>query len=856
MSFSLSGFVIAGGVNNQQNVDKSLQNCLSLMPCPKTLILGQGEYILPESPKIYIDGLTANKKTFTLNRIAQQLRNVLDYNFKAFILVDDKTLANIKVLVKTKVKHDKTHDLPVLGNDESYRLNITQQGILIEAPSSFGALHGLTSLVQLITIPGEHKTLDNTSLITHPKQLPNLLIDDIPRFKWRGLLIDSVRHFIPVNVIKRQLDGMAAAKLNVFHWHLTDDQGWRYESKTYPKLHQLASDGLYYSHKEIKDVVSYASHLGIRVVPELDLPGHASAIAVAYPDLITEKKLYSMQRQWGVFEPLLDIANPKTYVFIDKLIAELAGLFPDQYLHIGGDEVNPKQWQQSDNINALMLTHNLENSDAVHSFFNSKLQKILAEHQRKMMGWDEIFHEDLPNDIVIQSWRGLQSLNIIANAGYQVLLSAGYYIDQPQNTSYHYLNDPLANLMISDKSTKSLEPVNNQAFNNWQTWSFNIPRFKGSAVKGLLTLMSDKKTDQLKGFLKLNDQFHKQVNIHASHNNRQDKFITFSYDSWMGPMYFELSLLTDSLEGFSLIGNSYYPIDQGSFKQKGEVVIDLQPPLVIEKSDNVLGGEATLWSEMLDEKNIDLRAWPRLFAIAERLWSPKEVVNSDYMYQRLMGIDDYAANIIGLKHQAQQRLGFANLLNKSSADTSVNDEKLKASSLAQKSTETLEDIKLLKILAEATEPAHYYTRHHLKYLQNEYHQNAALDNFVDYLPVESFTIINLHNELTNYQQGNKLSLFKIREKLLTWNENTHLLPALIKQHNKLAPIALAVAHLQKFNQLSLQIVNQCLSDKLYKVQEAMLLDDKLITLQEQSAELVIAGIPFTRRLLKSCQLKT
>jgi hexosaminidase len=856
VSFSLNGLAIANGLENLQIVEKSHRNCLSLMPCPKTLTVGDGHYLLPESPKIFIDGLTANKKTFALNRVAQQFKNVVDYDFKEFILVDDKALANIKVRLQTKIQHDKMHDLPVLGNDESYRLNITQQGVLIDASTSFGALHGLTTLVQLMAIPAKNDTTHKKPLLRQKKQLPIVNIHDTPRFKWRGLLVDSVRHFIPINAIKRQLDGMAAAKLNVFHWHLTDDQGWRYESKTYPKLHQLASDGFYYSHKEIKDVVSYASHLGIRVVPELDLPGHASAIAVAYPDLITEKKLYSMQRQWGVFEPLLDIANPKTYVFIDKLIAELAGLFPDQYLHIGGDEVNPKQWQQSDNINALMLAHNLENSDAVHSFFNSRLQKILAEHQRKMMGWDEIFHKDLPNDIVIQSWRGLQSLNLIADAGYQVLLSAGYYIDQPQNTSYHYRNDPLANLMISDKSTKSLEPVNNQAFNNWQTWSFNIPRLKGSAVKGSLTLMSDKKTDQLKGFLKLNDQYHKQVNIHASHNNRQDKLITFSYDSWMGPMYFELSLLTDSLEGFSLIGNSYYPIDQGSFIQKGEVVIDLQPPLVIEKSDNVLGGEATLWSEMLDEKNIDLRAWPRLFAIAERLWSPKEVVNSDYMYQRLMGIDDYAANIIGLKHQAQQRLGFANLLNKSSADTSVNDEKLKASSLAQKSTETLEDIKLLKILAEATEPAHYYTRHHLKYLQNEYHQNAALDNFVDYLPVESFTIINLHNELTNYQQGNKLALFKIREKLLTWNENTHLLPALIKQHNKLAPIALAVAHLQKFNQLSLQIVNQCLSDKLYKVQEAMLLDDKLITLQEQSTELVIAGIPFTRRLLKYCQLKT
>jgi hexosaminidase len=221
-----------------------------------------------------------------------------------------------------------------------------------------------------------------------------------------------------------------------------------------------------------------------------------------------------------------------------------------------------------------------------------------------------------------------------------------------------------------------------------------------------------------------------------------------------------------------------------------------------------------------------------------------------------MDIDVYAANIIGLQHQAQQRLGFANLLNKSPADTSVNDEKLKASSLAQKSTETLEDIKLLKILAEAIEPAHYYTRHHHKYQQNEYHQKAALDNFVDYLPVESFAIINLHNDLTNYQRGDTLALLKIKNKLLKWYNNTDLLPQLIKQHTKLASIAVTVAHLQKFNQLSLHIVNQCLSGEPYNNQEAMLLDDKLLTLQEQSTELVIAGIPFTRRLLKYCQLKT
>ena len=269
----------------------------------------------------------------------------------------------------------------------------------------------------------------------------------------------------------------------------------------------------------------------------------------------------SWKKHWGVFEPLLDVSDDKVYQFIDTLVAELASLFPDSYLHIGGDEVNPKQWLMNSDIKELMAEKELADSYDLHRYFNARVQKILAKHQRKMMGWDEIFHQDLPEDILIQSWRGLESLNLIAASGYNGLLSTGYYIDQPQSTAYHYRNEPLANIAADKLMSEINTKVNINNSDAWQTWSLTIPRLKGSAVKGSLTLVYNKTTD-LTGYLKLNNNHYKTLVMHTSLADLAQKQVSFSLDTWMGPMYVELNLAkAEKLSGKVLIGNSYYPVE-------------------------------------------------------------------------------------------------------------------------------------------------------------------------------------------------------------------------------------------------------------------------------------------------------
>ena len=183
--------------------------------------------------------------------------------------------------------------------------------------------------------------------------MPAISIDDSPRFPWRGLMIDVSRHFIPLDVLKRNLDGMAAVKLNVFHWHLSDNQGFRVESKKFPKLHELGSDGLYYTQDEVRDLIAYARERGIRVVPEFDMPGHSTAWFVGYPELASGPGPYEIERKWGVFDPAMDPTREETYKFLDEFIGEMARLFPDQFFHIGGDEVNGKQWDANPKIQAV-----------------------------------------------------------------------------------------------------------------------------------------------------------------------------------------------------------------------------------------------------------------------------------------------------------------------------------------------------------------------------------------------------------------------------------------------------------------------------------------------------------------------
>jgi len=319
-----------------------------------------------------------------------------------------------------------------LGEDESYKLEVTSSGAQLNAPTTLGVMRGLQTFLQLVEMTPQGFAV------------PSVTIEDKPRFAWRGLMIDVGRHFMRVEVIKRNLDGMAAVKMNVFHWHLSENQGFRVESKRFPKLQEMGSDGMYYTQDQVRDVIAYAHDRGIRVVPEFDMPGHSTSWFVGYPDLASAPGPYTIERKWGVFDPAMDPTRESTYKFLDAFIGEMAKLFPDQFFHIGGDEVNGKQWDANPKIQEFMRAHNLKNNADLQAYFNTRIQKIVAKHGKTMEGWDEILRPDLPKTIVIQSWRGQQSLADAARQGYRGLLSSGYYLDLMGSAESHYAVDPFA----------------------------------------------------------------------------------------------------------------------------------------------------------------------------------------------------------------------------------------------------------------------------------------------------------------------------------------------------------------------------------------------------------------------------
>jgi hexosaminidase len=319
-------------------------------------------------------------------------------------------------------------EFPALGEDESYTLDVSDTEARIKAATAEGAIHALATFAQLIQ-PGPDGF-----------QVAGVHIEDRPRFPWRGLMLDVCRHWMPVEVIKRNLEAMAAVKLNVLHWHLSEDQGFRVESKRYPRLHQLGSNGDYYTQDQIREIVAYARDRGIRVVPEFDVPGHSGAWFPGYPELASGPGPFVLGGRSG---SEMDPSKESTYTFLDGFIGEMAQLFPDPYYHIGGDEVNPRAWNQSESIQSFAKEHGLKDAPAIQVYFNQRLLKIVQKYGKTMVGWDEILVPGLPTDAVIQSWRGQKSLSEAASKGYRGILSWGYYLDHLSPASLHYAVDPL-----------------------------------------------------------------------------------------------------------------------------------------------------------------------------------------------------------------------------------------------------------------------------------------------------------------------------------------------------------------------------------------------------------------------------
>jgi hexosaminidase len=400
-----------------------------------------------------------------------------------------------------------------LGEDESYTLDVTPAGAKLHAANPLGTMHGLQTFLQLVSI-----TPDGFAA-------PAVHIEDQPRFPWRGLMMDVSRHFMPLDVVKRNLDGMEAVKMNVFHWHLSENQGFRAESHKFPKLQENGSDGLFYTQEQIREVLEYARDRGIRVVPEFDMPGHSTAWFTGYPELASGSGPYSIERKWGVFDPAMDPTDEKTYKFLNELIGEMSKLFPDQFFHIGGDEVNGKEWDANPKIQAFMKSHKLKSNIELQAYFSGRVQDLVTKHKKTPIGWDEILVPGVPKTIVIQSWRGVDSLAAAAKMGYRGILSNGYYLDLGWTAARHYAMDPLG-----------------------------------------------------------------------------------------GP------------------------------------AASLTP----EQKQLILGGESCMWSEYVDPENVDSRIWPRNAAIAERLWSPADVTDTNSMYDR-MNAESERLEWLGLTHRSYQR---------------------------------------------------------------------------------------------------------------------------------------------------------------------------------------------------------
>lgn len=428
-AMSLIILIIATLLTTAQLSDNDMNDprrTLNLMPLPAELVTTGGVFELDSTFAVGFEAQPTRRLVNGSNRFMHRLGGRTGLFFDHPHLTDQSRIESPKLLIRVQ-----REGMLVLEEDESYRLEVRPDRILITAVTDIGALYALETLIQLLNT-------DRGGYV-----FPGVSITDAPRFPWRGLMIDAARHFMPVDVIKRNLDGMLAMKLNVLHWHLTEDQGFRVESKVFPELHRQGSDGFYYTQEQIRDVIAYAADRGIRVVPEFDIPGHTTSWFVGHPELASERRRYEIERRFGIMDPAMDPTRDEVYEFLDRFLGEMAALFPDNYMHIGGDEVTGVHWMENERISAFMEERGMERYQDLQAYFNNRVLGILQKHGKIMIGWEEILHEQMPKNIVIQSWHGRDSMIEAARNGYQSILSNGYYIDLIQPTDVHYVNNPL-----------------------------------------------------------------------------------------------------------------------------------------------------------------------------------------------------------------------------------------------------------------------------------------------------------------------------------------------------------------------------------------------------------------------------
>lgn len=370
---------------------------------------------------------------------------------------------------------------------EGYKLTVTDSNIALSANEAAGIFNGLQTLRQLLPASMENTRYSKTE----PISIKGCEIIDYPRFKWRGLMLDVSRHFFTVDEVKTYIDKMSQYKFNVFHWHLSDDQGWRIEIKSLPKLTEVgawrvprngrfgehreepkdgeeATYGGYYTQEEIKDVVKYAAERNITIVPEIDLPGHCMAALAAYPELSTKKEPKfvspgSKFSEWygdGTFkmliENMLNPADEKVYEFVDKVFTEVAGLFPGEYIHMGGDECYHGYWEEDPSVQEFMKKNNIDNSEKLQSYFVKRVGKIISSKGKKMIGWNEILlGGGLAENAAVMSWQGMEEGIKASQMGHNVVMSP---------TTYAYLDYTQGDYSVENRIYASLSLEKSYSF--------------------------------------------------------------------------------------------------------------------------------------------------------------------------------------------------------------------------------------------------------------------------------------------------------------------------------------------------------------------------------------------------------
>lgn len=587
---------------------------ISLLPLPATLQLGNDSYALAEDMGIEVNG---PEDDVVIKSIERFKNNVFEKTGRS---ISDSG-KGLKVIFK-----NQTEKTQPVNTDEAYAISIGNAGIELKANSGYGILRGLETLKQLmITENGKYSW-------------PHVEISDQARYPWRGLMIDVCRHWIPKEVIFRNLEAMAAVKMNVFHWHLSEHQAFRVESKVFPKLHELGSRGEYYSQDDIREIVAFARDRGIRVVPEFDVPGHATSYLVGYPELGAMPGPYTLQDNFGLAMAVMDPSKEEVYQFLDQFIAEMAELFPDPYFHIGGDEVDFSDWDRNPSIVAFKEENKIENNHDLQAYFNQRMEQILSKHGKKMVGWDEITNLNLSKDIVVQSWRDQKTLFQAVKGGFQGILSAGFYLDHKLPASKHYeVNPEILPGAVTIEPDTAL----------WEHYTLDI--YVGeSPMKSAMILYGE--GENMRGVLGLMDNF-----TGFEDAKKEDKELNFSFDSPVGKLSVKGITEGDSLSGeFSAMLMSF-PFKGkriGSNTMPGTVApkVEKMEPLTEAEKSLILGGEAAMWSELVDANTIDSRIWPRTGAIAEKLWTPQDLsTDMRDMYRRLEILSNNLAQF-GLRH--------------------------------------------------------------------------------------------------------------------------------------------------------------------------------------------------------------